>query len=176
MQRAKVMSENRQYAASILNPPFSFAARQQGMKSLGRAIDLLGAYEATRAFVMRPWASRNVDALERYIAAYVEATRWARESGTRAECVKLLSERLKLGEDVAERTYEALMGQVFGLAPDARFSLEGCKNMLVLRAEIEGQWGGKASAPDKHFELGYYQRALARLVKIMWIAAGRCGG
>jgi hypothetical protein len=139
------------------------------MKSLGRAIDLLGAYQASGAFVMRPWASRNAGALERYIAAYVEAMRWGRESGNRAECVKLLS------EDVAERAYEALMGRVFALAPDAHFSLEGFKNMLALRAEIEGQWDGKASAPDKYFELGYYQRALARLVKIIWIAAGRCG-
>lgn len=158
--RAKAMSENKEYAASILNPPFSFAARKQGMKSLGRAIDLLGPYQASGAFVLRPWARANAQTLERYLAAYVESTRWARDPANRVESVKLLGERLKLDAEVAERTYEALMDAAFGLAPDARFSLEGFRNVLALRAQIEGQWGGRPPAPDKYLELGYYERAL----------------
>jgi hypothetical protein len=31
---------------------------------------------------------------------------------------------------------------------------------LALRAEIEGQWGGKAPAPDKFLDLSYFNRAL----------------
>jgi len=35
--------------------------------------------------------------------------------------------------------------------------------VLALRAEIEGQWGGKPPAPEKCLDLGYYGRALKRL-------------
>jgi hypothetical protein len=50
----------------------------------------------------------------------------------------------------------------FGIAKDARFDMEGFKNVLALRAEIEGSWGGKAPAPDRYLDLSYYERALKR--------------
>jgi ABC-type nitrate/sulfonate/bicarbonate transport system substrate-binding protein len=162
--RAKAMTENKDYAASILNPPFSFAARRDGMKSMGRAIDLLGPYQATGAWVMRPWAAANARLLERYLAGYIESTRWARDLKNRDECIRLLSERLKLDPAVAAQTYAALMDPAFGLAPDSQFNTDGFKNVLALRAEIEGQWGGHPPPPDKYLELGYYERAL-KLVK-----------
>jgi hypothetical protein len=34
------------------------------------------------------------------------------------------------------------------------------RNMLSLRAEIEGQWGGIAPAADKYLDLRYFDRAL----------------
>jgi ABC-type nitrate/sulfonate/bicarbonate transport system substrate-binding protein len=163
--RARAMQENRDNAASILNPPFSFMATKSGMKSLGRTIDLLGPYQATGAFVMRAWARTNANALERYLAAYIEATRWARDPANRAECVLLLTDRLKIERGVAEQTYDALMDPAFGLVPDARFDHQGFRNVLALRAEVEGQWGGKPPAPDKFVDLGYYERALALLGK-----------
>lgn len=158
--RLKAMSESKENAASILNAPFSIAATKQGMKSLGRAVDLLGPYQASGAFVMRAWAKANGPTLERYIAAYVESMRWALQPGNRAASVALLTERLKLAPEVAEQTYQLLADPKFGLAPDAKFSLEGFRNVLALRAEIEGQWGGKAPPPDRYIDLGYYDRAV----------------
>lgn len=161
--RARAMKENRDNAASILNPPFSFAAQRDGLKSLGRTIDLLGPYQATGAFVMRPWARANAATLERYLAAYIEATRWVRDSANRDECVRMLAERLKLEPDIAARTYEALMDPAFGLSPDAKLDVEGFRNVLALRAEVEGQWGGKPPAPERYLEPAYYERAMALL-------------
>ena len=157
--RAKAMQENKEYAAAILNAPFSIQSARQGMKSLGRVVDLLGPYQATGAFVMRDWAKANQDALERYIAAYIEATRWALTPANRAESSALLAKWLKLPGDVAERTYDLLSDPKFGLAPDARFDPEGFRNVLALRAEIEGQWGGKPPPADRYVDLGYYERA-----------------
>ena len=51
----------------------------------------------------------------------------------------------------------------FGLAPDAHFETDGFRTVLALRAEIEGQWGGKPPPPEKYLDLGYYERALKRL-------------
>ena len=158
--RYRAMVENREGAASILNVPFSIMARQKGAKSLGRTIDLLGPYQATGAFVMRPWAAANAAVLERYIAAYVEALRWALAPANREASTELLVKWLKVPQDVAAQTYALLLDPKFGLTPEAKFDLDGFKNLLALRAEIEGQWGGKPPAPDKYYDLQYYGRAL----------------
>lgn len=164
-QRAKAMGESRDNAATILYPPFTFAVLNDGLKSLGRANDLLGAYQGTGAFVMRPWARANGALLERYIAAYIEATRWVRDPANREECIRMLAERLKLDAGMAARTYAALMDPAYGLSLDARLNLEGFRNVLALRAEIEGQWGGKPPAPDRYLDLGYYERAIVLIGK-----------
>jgi hypothetical protein len=46
---------------------------------------------------------------------------------------------------------------------DKESPIQGFKNVLKLRAEIEGQWGGKPPSPDKYFDLSYYNMAMADL-------------
>jgi ABC-type nitrate/sulfonate/bicarbonate transport system substrate-binding protein len=151
-------------AAGMLNPPFSFAAKDKGLKSFGRAIDLIGPYQGGGIFVMRTWARANGPVLERFLAAYIESTRMALAPANRAQAIALISARLKQDLKVAERTYdEALVEPRFGLAPDAKFDLAGFKAVLALRAEIEGQWNGQPPAPAKYVDLGYYDRALRTL-------------
>ena len=149
--------------AAIVNIPFSIIAKQQGMKSLGRSVDLLGPYQATGAFVMREWAAANGPTLERYIAAYVESLRRALQPAHRAESVALLSKWLKISPAVAEQTWDLETNPKFGLTPDAKFDLEGFRHLLSLRAEIEGQWGGKPPAPERYFDLCYYERAMKQM-------------
>lgn len=163
--RMKAVLKDKDLAAVVLNVPFSIIATQNGLKSLGRTVDLLGPYQATGAYVMRPWAQANGRTLERYIAAYVESLRWAIQPANRAESVALLMERVKLAPEVAEKAYDLMREPKFGLATDARFDLEGFKNLLSIRAEMEGQWGGKPPAPEKYFDLSYYQRAMAALAR-----------
>jgi ABC-type nitrate/sulfonate/bicarbonate transport system substrate-binding protein len=146
--------------AAIVNIPFSIDAKRQGAKSLGRTVDLLGPYQASGAFVMRAWANANGPVLERFIAAYVESQRWAMRPENRTEAAALLAGRLKLAQDVAEQTYDLLQEPKSGLQTDARLNPEGFKAVLALRAEIEGQWGGKPPAPERYLDLGYYERAM----------------
>jgi ABC-type nitrate/sulfonate/bicarbonate transport system substrate-binding protein len=161
--RLKALRENKEYAASMLNLPFSIDAAASGLKSLGRAVDFIGLYQANGAFVMRAWAQGNADALERYIAGYIEGVRWAVAPQNRAAGATMLAERLKLKPEVAARTVEIMGDPKFGLAPDARFDLQGFRNVLALRAEIEGDWGGRPPAPERYVDLGYYERALKKL-------------
>jgi ABC-type nitrate/sulfonate/bicarbonate transport system substrate-binding protein len=158
--RFKAMAESKDNAAAILNLPFTVQAEQLGMKSLGRTVDLLGPYQASGAFLMRPWAHEHAAVLERYIAAYIEALRFVRDGANRAPSVGLLREKLKLPDKEAERTYELLMDPRFGFTPDAKFDREGFNNVLALRAEIEG---GRPAAPARYIDLGYYERALKLL-------------
>ena len=50
-----------------------------------------------------------------------------------------------------------------GLAKDARFDLEGFENMLRIRDNIAGTWGGDIPPPEKYLELSYHDRAVAEL-------------
>jgi ABC-type nitrate/sulfonate/bicarbonate transport system substrate-binding protein len=159
--RARAMLESKENAATILNPPFSIQAQAGGLKSLGRVVDLIGPYQATGAFVIRAWATSNGDTLERYLAAYLESLEWALTPGNRKSATALLVKWLKLPDKIAEGTYALLADPAFGLAPEAKFDLAGFKNMLALRAEIEGQWGGKPPAPERYIDLSYYERALS---------------
>jgi ABC-type nitrate/sulfonate/bicarbonate transport system substrate-binding protein len=161
--RLKAMRENPAYKASMLNLPFSLDAAAAGLKSMGRAVDLIGPYQAQGTFVLRTWAQANSDTLERYIAGFIEGTRWVLDPKNRDAAAKLLGDRLKLSPEVARRSLELMSDPKFGFAPDARFDMQGFRNVLALRAEIEGSWGGTPPAPERYVDLSYYERAKQRV-------------
>ena len=161
--RYRAMREDKSHAASMLNPPFSIDAPSAGLKSLGRAVDLVGPYQATGAWVLRKWAAANADTLERYIAAFIESTRWAVAPANKEAAARMLAERFKLQPEIAARTWELLADPKFGLAADGKFDEAGFRNVLALRAEIEGDWGGKPPPIDKFVDLSYYERARHRV-------------
>jgi ABC-type nitrate/sulfonate/bicarbonate transport system substrate-binding protein len=161
--RLKGMRENKDYKAAMLNLPFSLDARASGLKSMGRAVDLIGPYQANGTFVLRSWANANADTLERYIAALIEGTRWTLAPENKAAASKLLAERLKVSPEVAARTWDLMTDPQFGLARDARFDMRGFRNVLQLRAEIEGSWGGRPPAPERYVDLSFYQNALKKI-------------
>jgi ABC-type nitrate/sulfonate/bicarbonate transport system substrate-binding protein len=150
-------------AATLLNPPWNFLAKERGAKSLGRTIDLFGPYQAQGVFVMRPWAAQNASALERYLAAYIKGCRAAQDPAQRDLALKVLMRELKLTEKVAQMTYTELMTRGSGLAKDCAFDMAGFRNVLALRAEIEGQWGGKAPDPNRFVDLSLFNRALGHV-------------
>ena len=161
--RFKAMAESKDNAAAMLNLPFTAQAEQLGMRSLGRTIDMLGPYQAAGAFAMRAWARENAATLERYIAAYVEALLFVRDPANKAEAVAILVDKLKLAQKTAERTYQLLLEPTFGFTPDAKFDLQGFKNMLELRAEIQRRPGDQPADPARYIDLGYYERAMTRV-------------
>lgn len=160
-QRLGLMKQDKEHAATMLNPPFSVMAVRDGFKSLGLATKLVGPYQGTGAFVLRSWAKANGDTLERYIRGYVEATRWSMAPANRAEAAALLTDRLKLAPDIAAATLEQAVRD--GFAPDARLDLDGFRGTLAVRAATENTWKGPAPAPDKYVDLSYYQHAVAAL-------------
>jgi ABC-type nitrate/sulfonate/bicarbonate transport system substrate-binding protein len=163
--RYKAMIEDKANAGGILNLPFTIEAAERGLKSLGGMVDLLGPYQAAGAFVMRSWARDNGGALERYLAAYVESVRFILDRRNRAEAVDLLIDKLKLDRKIAERTYDLLVVPATGFTPDAKFDVEGFRNMLALRAEIERKPETEAAPPERYVDLGYYERALKRIAR-----------
>jgi ABC-type nitrate/sulfonate/bicarbonate transport system substrate-binding protein len=161
--RLEAMTKDKANAAGVLNPPFSFRAKEAGLKDMGAAAKAVGAYQAGGAFVMRDWAKANSDSLVRYITAYVEGCRWALDPANKAEVIALLSDRLKLTPQIAAQSYAVATDPGDSIAKDAKFDIEGFKNVLKLRAEIEGQWGGNPPSPEKYIDLSYYDRAVSSI-------------
>ena len=158
--RFKALIEDKTNAGGILNLPFTVQAEATGMKSLGRTIDMLGAYQAAGAFAMRAWAEKNREALERYLAAYIECIRWVRSPANKAQGIAILIDKLKLSTREAERTHELLLDPAFGFTPDAAFDREGFKNVLALRAELERKSGTTVPPPERYVDLSYYDGAM----------------
>jgi ABC-type nitrate/sulfonate/bicarbonate transport system substrate-binding protein len=159
--RLKAMIEDKNNVGAILNLPYSLEAAANGMKSLGRTTDLLGAYQADGAFVRRGWARDNAAVLENYLAAFIEALRWSLDPNNRAAAVAILMDKLKLSQAMAEKSLDLMAEPGFGFARDAKFDMTGFKNVLALRAEVEG---GTPADPEHYIDLSYYERAM-KLVK-----------
>jgi ABC-type nitrate/sulfonate/bicarbonate transport system substrate-binding protein len=163
-QRIEAMLKDKGHAAAaVINVPFNFQLLSEGMKDLGSATKSVGAYQAGSVVVMREWAKAHSDVLVRYLRAIIEGRRWLLDPANKAEAIQLAIDQVKLAPDVAARAYDYVTDPVDGFNRDAQFDMDGFTNVLKLRAEIEGQWGGKPPAPDKYFDLSYYYTALAGL-------------
>jgi ABC-type nitrate/sulfonate/bicarbonate transport system substrate-binding protein len=156
--RLKAMQEHKEYAASILGPPTSLQAKSFGFVSLAKTQDVIGPYQATSAFVQRVWGREHSETVERYLAAYIEGQRWLMDPGNREQVLALLKKQWHLSDEQALAGYALIQGHVW-YETDARFDMEGFKNVLKLRAEIEGQWSGNPPAAEKYFDSSYYENA-----------------
>lgn len=157
--RLKAMAADTQAAAAVLNPPYSFAAEDMGLKSLGNTVELLGPYQASGAFVMRPWARANRAALERYLAAYILSLRWVLDPANRERAIDLLAGKLGLAHAIAARSYAALVDPRLGFTRDAALEPGGLDNTLALRRETVGRGAAGRPAAD-YIDLSYYAAAL----------------
>ena len=162
-QRLRTMGADANNAAAMLNPPSSLIAETEGYRNFGPAVDAVGRYQADGAFVQRAWAEANAETLVRYLKAGIEGIRWAYDPDNRAEAAAILEKRLNLDPAIAVRSVEAAVGAGGGLAVDARFDREGFENLLRIRDNIAGTWGGAIPPPEKYLDLSYYDRALTEL-------------
>ena len=161
-QRLIGMREHKEYAGSMLGPPSSLAAKREGFVSLGSVQEVIGPYQAAGFFTLRKWAEEHRDTLVPFLTAIIEAQRWLMAPANKQAVIDLWVKDYHLGPEVAAETYEASIAHSGGFARDARFDLDGFKNVLKLRAEIEGSWGGKPPAPEKYYDSSWYDAALAQ--------------
>jgi ABC-type nitrate/sulfonate/bicarbonate transport system substrate-binding protein len=161
--RLAAMREHKEYAASILGPPSSLLARQQGFPSLGSTRRMLGPYQGVGAFARKSWANASAVLLTRYIAAFIEAQRWILDPANKAQVVALLAREYKLPNELAVEAYSSWLVAPGGLEPDAGIDLDGFQNVLKLRADIEHTWNGPIPSPEKYYDPACYNAALSGL-------------
>ena len=163
--RLAAMREHREFAGSMLGPPTSIVAKHEGFVSVGSVQELIGPYQAAGYFTEQAWAQEHRDVLILFLAACIEAQRWLMAPANKQQVIELLVKESHLATEVAAESYESSMNHPGGFAKDARLNLEGFKNVLKLRAEVEGQWEGYPPEPEKYYDSTYYDAALAKLMK-----------
>jgi ABC-type nitrate/sulfonate/bicarbonate transport system substrate-binding protein len=162
-QRLVAMRENKDFAGSMLGPPVSLAAKHEGFVSLGSVQQLIGPYQAAGFFTRRAWAAEHRDLLVAFLSACIEAHRWLLNPANQQQVIALLVSEYRLSPEIAAEDYEITINGPGGFAKDAQFDLHGFENVLKLRAEVEGQWGGHPPSPDKYYDSSFYDAALSKL-------------
>jgi len=161
-QRLVALREQKTFAGSMLGPPVSLVAKHEGFVSLGSVQQLIGPYQAAGFFTQRAWAKDHRELLVALLSACIEAQRWLMNPANKQQVIDLLATQYHLAPEIAAEDYEITMNHPGGFAKDARFDLQGFENVLKLRAEVEGQWGGHPPSPDKYYDPAYYQAALTK--------------
>jgi ABC-type nitrate/sulfonate/bicarbonate transport system substrate-binding protein len=162
-QRLVAMREHKEFAGSMLGPPVSLVAKQEGFASLGSVQRLIGPYQAAGLFTQRTWARDHRELLLAFLSACIEAQRWLLAPENKQQVIDLLTSQSHLSPEIAREDYQVSMAQPGGFAKDAQFDLRGFENVLQLRAEVEGQWGGHPPAPEKYYDPSYYEAALRNI-------------
>ena len=103
----------------------------------------IGPYQATGGFVMRAWAKQNEDMLVKYLQAYVEGVRWSLDPANKEHAIRLLMDRLKLAETSRPRPMRSRPIRPRVFAKDGKVDVEGFRNVLKLRGQHLGTWGGR---------------------------------
>jgi NitT/TauT family transport system substrate-binding protein len=161
-QRLIAMREQKDFAGSMLGPPVSLVAKKEGFVSLGSVPQLIGPYQAAGFFTERAWAKDHPDLLVAFLSACIEAQRWLLNPANKQQVTDLLAAQYHLAPEIAAEDYDISITHPGGFAKDAQFDLRGFENVLKLRAEVEGQWGGHPPSPDRYYDPSYYQAALRK--------------
>jgi len=156
------MREQKDFAGSMLGPPVSLVAKREGFVSLGSVQQLIGPYQAAGFFTQRAWAKDHRELLIAFLSACIEAQRWLLNPANKQQVIDLLATQYHLAPEIAAEDYDISMTHPGGFAKAAQFDLRGFENVLKLRAEVEGQWGGHPPSPDKYYDPSYYQAALTK--------------
>jgi ABC-type nitrate/sulfonate/bicarbonate transport system substrate-binding protein len=161
-QRLIAMREQKDFAGSMLGPPVSLVAKKEGFVSLGSVQQLIGPYQAAGFFTQRAWARDHRDLLVAFLSACIEAQRWLLDPANKQQVIDLFAAQYHITPEIAAEDYDVSITHPGGFAKDAQFDLHGFENVLKLRAEVEGQWGGHPPSPEKYYDPSYYQAALAK--------------
>jgi len=148
-------------AAGLISEPFTTQAKKEGFSFLGEAVGSVGRYQATVQIANRWWAKENEKAMVGYIRALISAVDWIYEPANRQETIKILAEAVKIPEAAATPSVISLTEGQSRLSPKGALDVEGVKTVLQLREQY-GEPQKKMGAPEKYYDLSYYNKALGK--------------
>jgi NitT/TauT family transport system substrate-binding protein len=94
--------------ATILLPPFSFAAEAAGFSNLGLTADYSRDLPFTGAVVNKNWGEKNPALMRKLLAVHNTSVAWFLDKANRQEAIDIMAEASKLKPDVIAQTYDFL--------------------------------------------------------------------
>lgn len=85
------------------------------------------------------------------------------DPANKQQVIQMLTSEYHLAPEIADEYYQTSFNGHGGYAKDAQFDPQGFENVLKLRAEVEGQWGGHPPAADRYYDPTYYTAALSKV-------------
>ncbi|HZR62393.1 MAG TPA: ABC transporter substrate-binding protein [Xanthobacteraceae bacterium] len=132
--------------ATILLPPFSFSAEDKGYNNLGLVADYANDLPFTGAAVNTNWASKNPDALRRFLDAHNKSVRWFLDPKNRQESIDIMVEASKLSPEVIGKTYDFLRSRPF-FESSGRISKSKMEALLAAVRQL-GESKGSTNVAD----------------------------
>jgi len=99
--------------ATILLPPFSFAAENAGFSNLGLVADFAKDLPFTGGAVNTNWAAKNQDLVRRFLGVHNKSVAFFLDKKNRQEAIDIMAEASKLKPDIIEKTYDFLHSRPF---------------------------------------------------------------
>jgi len=159
-QRLSALREKK-FDSTLLNTPLDLLAEGAGMVRLGRAAEIVGAYQGIVGAARRDWAEGNRDGLVRFIKAFAASVRWMAEPGNKDEAVRIFIARSggTTPRPLAERIHAELTDPRSGIYRDLRVDPEGLRTVLRLREKYATS-GQPLSDPSRYVDDSYRAAAL----------------
>lgn len=135
--------------ATILLPPFSFAAEAAGFGNLGLVADYAKDLPFTGAAVNTNWATRNPDVMRRFLAVHNKSVGFFLDKNNRQEAIDIMVEASKLKPEVIAQTFDFLHSRPF-IEGSGRVSKT---KVSALLAALKAQGDLQGSAEVERFVL-----------------------
>lgn len=159
LQRFQSLMEKK-HDGTLLLSPFDLQANAKGFNVLGRATDVLGAYQGLVGGARKSWADANRDAVIGYIRAYSEAVDWLYDPRNKTEAVGIFRKNLpNVPQQGAEAAYGVLASPPDGFFKKARIDMEGVRTVLRLRSKYAAP-RKSLTDPAKYYDDSFYRAAM----------------
>jgi ABC-type nitrate/sulfonate/bicarbonate transport system substrate-binding protein len=154
VQRWNALREGH-HAATLLSAPYNIIAKNEGFTELGKATDIIGAYQGNVAAVRRSWAQQNRSKVLAYVSGYRSSIAWLYEPSNRSEAIEILRRHLpQMPAEIAEASYVELLDPMRGFFRSGDIDREGLACVLELRSRY-GRPSKLLNDPAKYCDLSY---------------------
>jgi hypothetical protein len=112
-----------------------------------RVAEHVATRSAQRAWIKDHRIEDHRELLVSFLEACIKAQRWLLDPANNQQVIQVLTSEYHLAPGIAAEYHRTSFSGHGGYAKDAQFDLRGFENVLKLRAEVEGQWGGHPLRP-----------------------------
>lgn len=146
-------------AATILLPPFVATAEAAGYKNLGQVAQYLPDSPFTAVAANTDWAESNSQALEGFLACYVEGTQWLYDEANREAAITILAESTNTEPAAANDSYEYYINDLHAYSETGRMDVDNFATLLSALAEVGALT--ETSPAEEYIDNSYVEQATA---------------